>query len=222
MFASGGGGSASGGGRSFPALGFDPAEGDKGAVATVLMSLERAAVQLDEVSSRMTEALDVSDDWDGDAADDFHDYGDDLPKAFNSGAESMKAVAKALSTWSGQLAANQALADELERQAKKLKAELRPAGAAVDSAASAIPPAGNPHYNDRFDAYLAAADKWSTLNAALQKVIADADRLKARHRRQADAAASAIRGGPDDAFEPENDGWFVQLLDGVSEVSGIA
>jgi hypothetical protein len=209
--------------RSFPALGFDPAEGDRGAVATVLTSILRAAIQLDEVNTRMAEALDVSDDWSGDAADDFHDYGDDLPQAFGTGAESMKAVADALNTWSGQLAANQARADELEAQAKKLKAQLKTAAAAVDEAAGAIPrDTGNPNYTDRYNAYRDAADQWSELNSALQKVIADAERLKARHLREANAAASAIRGGPDDAFQPENDGWFVQTVDGIAKVSSIA
>src|SRR5207244_2059467 len=140
--------------RGFPALGFDPPEGDPGAVATALTAITEAAIQLEEVNSRMSEALDVSDDWDGDAADDFHDYGDDLPKAFGSGAESMKAVAEALSTWAGQLTANQALADELERRAKKLKEQLEAAADAMDEAAGAIPRnSGNPNYADRYDAY---------------------------------------------------------------------
>jgi hypothetical protein len=64
-------------------------------------------------------------------------------------------------------------------------------------------------------------DKWSVLNDELRKVIADAQRLKAKHLRQAGAAADAIRSGPDDAFQPQNDGWFVQVLDGIGVVSGI-
>lgn len=209
--------------RSFPALGFDPAEGDRGAVATVLTSILRAAIQLDEVNTRMAEALDVSDDWSGDAADDFHDYGDDLPQAFGTGAESMKAVADALNTWAGQLATNQALADQLEARAKQLKAQVKDAGAAMDEAAGAIPrDTGNPSYAERYDAFQRTVDTWSTLNTALRKVIDDAERLKARHLRGANAAASAIRGGPDDAFQPENDGWFVQTVDGIAKVSSIA
>jgi hypothetical protein len=209
--------------RSFPALGFDPAEGDRGAVATVLTSILRAGLQLKEVSTRMAEALDVSDDWSGDAAENFHDYGDDLPQAFGTGAESMQAVAEALSTWSGQLTANQARADELEAKAKKLKAQLKEAEAAMDEAASALPrDTGNPNYAERYDAYRRTVDTWSALNTALQMVIDDAERLKARHLREANAAASAVRSGPDDAFQPENDGWFVQVVDGVAKVSSIA
>lgn len=208
--------------RSFPALGFDPAEGDKGAVSTALISLGKAQLTLAEVAGRMSEALDVSDDWDGDTADDFHDYGDDLPKSFDTGAQAMKAASDALGTWGGQLSANQALADQYESTAKKLKQRLRDAADAMDEAAGALPrDTGNPHYAARYRTYLSTVDKWSELNGELQKVIADAQRLKARHLRQANAAADAIRGGPDDAFQPQNDGWFVQVLDGIGVVSGI-
>jgi uncharacterized protein YukE len=209
--------------RSFPALGFDPAPGDRGAVTTVLTSLGEAEVTLAEVAPRMAEAIKKSDDWSGDAADSFHSTGDDLPKAFNSGSESLQATTKALTTWGSQLVANQAQADQLEQRAKTLKAELKAAGHAMDEAAGNLPhDTGNPHYTARYDAYLSTVDKWSKLNSALQKVIDDAHRLQARHLREANTAASAIRSGPDDAFQPQQgEGWLMQAVGLVGKVSGL-
>jgi hypothetical protein len=117
--------------------------------------------------------------------------------------------------------ANQAQADELERKAKELKEKLTTAATAVDRTARAYGSASDSGKAAAYDTYLGAVNRWSELNTALQKVIADAQRLMARHLREANAAASAIRGGPDDAFETENDNWFVQFTDGVAKVSGI-
>ncbi|HEV2782103.1 MAG TPA: hypothetical protein VGX25_22150 [Actinophytocola sp.] len=211
-------------GRSFPALGFDPAEGDKGSVQAVLLSIATALETINATLPRLEEAATITDDadWGGSAAEEFSDHGDDLPMALGSGAESMSAAAEGLSTWAGQLAANQARADELERKAKELKERIKQAEAELADAAGAIPrDASNPQYQARYDAYLGAVDKCARLDDALRKVIDDATRLKARHLRQATEAADKIRSGPDDAFEPENDTWYVQTLDGVSKVSGI-
>jgi hypothetical protein len=210
--------------RSFPALGFDPAEGDTGAVQTVLLSMATALQTIVATLPRLEEAAKITDDaeWGGSAAEEFSDHGDDLPMALGSGAESMTAASEGLSVWAGQLAANQALADELERKAKKLKEQLKAANADLTQAAGAIPrDTSHPQYTARYDAYLGAVNSCARLDEALAKVIDDAKRLKAKHLRQANAAASKIRSGPDDAFEPENDTWYVQTLDGVSKVSGI-
>jgi hypothetical protein len=208
--------------RSFPALGFDPAEGDAGSVAAALFSLATALSAMQETAPRLQEALDVSDDWSGDAADDFHDYGDDLPTALNSGTESMNAAATSLSKWQTQLMANQELADQYEREAKRLKDKLETADREVDAAAKALGSAKGDDYQKIYDnRYLPAVNEWSNLNNALQRVIDKARRLKDKHRGQAEAAADGIKGGPDDAFKPESDGALVQVFDGVAKASGI-
>lgn len=208
--------------RSFPALGFDPAEGEPGSVAAALLSLATALTTMQETAPRLQKALDVSNDWWGDAADDFHDYGDDLPTALNSGTESMDAAAKALTKWQTQLIANQRLAEEYEREAKQLKEKLAAADRKVDSAAKALGAASGDRYREIYDnRYLPAVDEWSTLNNALRRVIEQAQRLKDKHRGQAQAAADGINKGPDDAFKPENDGALVQIFDGVAKVSGV-
>jgi hypothetical protein len=208
--------------RSFPALGFDPAEGEPGALAAALMSLSVARTTLHETGVRLGDALNVSGDWSGQAAEDFHDYGDDLPTALNSGAASMDAAMSALSKWQSQLMANQRLADQYEREAKQLKEKLEAADRKLDAAAKALGSAHGERYREIYDnRYLPAVHEWSDLNNALQRVIEKARRLKDKHRSQAEAAAAGINKGPDDAFQPESDGPFVQIFDGVAKASGV-
>jgi uncharacterized protein YukE len=209
--------------RSFPALGFDPTPGELSAVGTVLESLQNAFSQMRECSTRLLDAVSITDDseWGGSAAEEFSDHGDDLPQALNTGAESINAVGNALNSWAGTMAANQAKAEQLESKAKKLKEQLAEAGSQVDSAAGAIPRStDNPNYDTAYANFLDAVSKEAKLREALEQVIEDAKRLQAKHEREADTTAEAIRSGPDDAFKPENDGFGVQLLDGISAVSG--
>jgi uncharacterized protein YukE len=210
--------------RSFPALGFDPAPGELSAVQAVLVSLSDAVNTIATTLPRLEEACSITDDadWGGSAAEEFSDHGDDLPLALGTGIEAMGAVSEALSTWAGQLKANQDTAEELEDAARKLKQQLAAAENALSSAASTIPrDTGHPEYAQRQTAYLDQVDRTAKLDAALDAVIERAKRLESKHRREADAAASGIQGGPDDAFKPENDAWYVQTLDGVAKVSGI-
>lgn len=207
--------------RNFPALGFDPTPGNAGAVQEAVGKLLNAQVQLGECASRMSEALDVSDDWDGDAADDFHDYGDDLPKAFNSGSTSMANAAKALSTWYGQLTANQQETDRLEKEAEKAKADAEHARQREAAAAKHAASAG-PHEKN------AANAKWSdailcsvAADFAYNAVIGRAQLLKSKHLQQANAAAEGVKAGDDDSFQPESDGWLVQVVDGVAKTTDI-
>lgn len=210
--------------RSFPALGFDPAPGEVGAVQAVLLALATAIETAAATLPRLEEACTITDDadWGGSAAEEFSDHGDDLPMGLGKGIESMGAVADALGTWAGQLKANQDKAEDLENTARKLKQQIADAEDALTAAASAIPrDVGHPQYAERQAAYLDQVDRTAKLDAALDKVIADAKRLEAKHLREANAAADGVRSGPDDAFKPENDAWYVQTLDGVSKVSGI-
>lgn len=209
--------------RSYPHLGFDPAPGELSAVSSVLESLASAQTQMAECATRLLDAVKIADDseWGGDAAEEFSDHGDDLPKALDTGSQSIVAVGNSLNTWAGQLAANQAKAEELEAKARKLTDRLDKAGRAVDDAAGARPTSvSHPDYQTAEQDFLAAVAAEARLREELDKVIQDAKRLQAKHDREASAAAEAIRGGPDDAFKPENDGFGVQLLDGISVVSG--
>ncbi|HWM11229.1 MAG TPA: hypothetical protein VNO82_17865 [Solirubrobacteraceae bacterium] len=210
--------------RSFPALGFDPTPGETDAVQAVLLSMSRAMRTIAETLPRLEEAAQITDDadWGGSAAEEFSDHGDDLPQGLGKGAEAMGKAAEALGKWGGQMKANQDKAEDLEDKARKLKKQIAAANDAVSSAAGAIPrDASSPNYDSKYNAFLGAVDAAADLDAQLQQVIDDAKRLEAKHLREANAAADGVRSGPDDAFKPENDSWYVQTLDGVSRVSGI-
>jgi len=203
----------------FPALGFDPTPGESSAVQAVLLSMASAQQAIATTLPRLQDAAKITDsaDWGGSAAEEFSDHGDDLPQALGKGGESLGAATKALSTWSGQLTANQAKADELEAKAKRIKKDLEAAEADLESAAAAIPhDTGHPRYRERYDAFLKANEACGRLDDELRKVLDDAERLQAKHLREANSAAAGIRGGPDDAFEPENDSWYVQAFDGTA------
>ncbi|MGQ0839811.1 hypothetical protein [Actinokineospora sp.] len=208
--------------RSFPALGFDPAEGEVSSVQELLINLAQVQTMLAAVGPRLSEAIKIADDWDGSAAEEFSDHGDDLPLGIDKGAESMTKASTALATWGGQMKANQDKADDLEAKAKKLKKQLKAAEAAQDAAASAIPhDTTRRDYDDKYQAFLNTVDEAGDLRAQLEAVIADAERLKSKHLREANQAAEGLKSGPDDVFGVENDGWFVQTLDGIGKTSGI-
>ncbi|HYQ68400.1 hypothetical protein [Actinophytocola sp.] len=182
--------------RSFPALGFDPAPGEADAVQTLLLQLATAGELIDATLPRLEEAAKITDDaeWGGSAAEEFSDHGDDLPRGLGKGGEAIGAVASALSTWYGTLVANQARAEVLEAAARKLRARLA-----------------------TFDT---CTPESTAVSARLGRVVDDARRLEARHLRAANAAADAVRGGKDgDPFEPENDAWYVQAVDGIAVAS---
>lgn len=182
--------------RSFPALGFDPAEGDTDAVRALMLQIAAASEAIVVTLPRLQEAAKITDDaeWGGSAAEEFSDHGDDLPQGLGKGAEALTAVSTALADWFGKLTANQARADVLEAAAKKLKARL----ASFDE----------------------CNDETAALSTELARVVDEAERLRARHLREANATAEAVRAGADgDPFKPENDTWYVQGFDGVAKVA---
>ncbi|MFC4856626.1 hypothetical protein [Actinophytocola glycyrrhizae] len=179
--------------RSFPALGFDPTPGAADAVKTLMLRLATAAETIGTTLPRLTEATEITDDaeWGGSAAEEFSDHGDDLPRGLGRGGEAINAVTTALSSWFGRLTTNQARAEVLEAAAGKLRAKLA-----------------------TFDR---CTPESTAVSTQLARIVDDARRLAARHLREANATADAIREGRDgDPFAPENDTWYVQGLDGLA------
>jgi len=204
----------------FPALGFDPAPGQVGDVTAAAMRVARANQMIAVVLPRLQEACRVADDadWGGSAAEEFSDHGDDLPLGLGRGAEAMAEVAEALNTWSTTMAANQREADRLESEARKAEKALEDALDARTEAAGRLPhDSTSKEYQQRYPAFLGAVDAVGTARDRLERIRADARELEKKHLRQADGTADAIRSSPDDAFEVENDGWYVQAFDGIAK-----
>ncbi|MFL6140264.1 MAG: hypothetical protein ACJ72N_00150 [Labedaea sp.] len=205
-----GGGSGGGSTRSFPALGFDPAQGNQDAVQAVLLQLAAASEAIVETLPRLEEACKIADDadWGGSAAEEFSDHGDDLPLGLGTGAEALTTVSDALSGWFSTLSANQAQADTLEAEAKRLKDQVERA----ETELNAVRDCTKPDFQPRYQAYAAATE-------ALDRVVEQARKLKAKHLRAANETADKIRSASDDAFTVERDTWYVQGFDGLAKTA---
>ncbi|MGH3993024.1 MAG: WXG100 family type VII secretion target, partial [Pseudonocardiaceae bacterium] len=84
---------------SYPGLGFDPTPGEPGAVQAVLDTFATAGENIASILPQLQSAVSTADGWDGDAAEEFSDYGDDIPNGLAEGAESMGQAADALVVW---------------------------------------------------------------------------------------------------------------------------
>lgn len=209
---------------SFPGLGFDPTPGELSSVGATLDALQNAAQLIGEVSPRLADAVVVTDsaEWGGSAAEEFSDHGDDLPQGLNTGMAAISTAGAALAEWFGQMAKNQRHAEELEAKARKLQNDLEAAEQTMHAAGDAVPMVTNhPDYARLKGAWNDAVEARDGIAADLDALIARAHRLEAKHAREADAAADAVRSAQsDDPFAPEKDGFGPQVLDEISKVSG--
>ena len=123
--------------------------------------------------------------WTGAAADAYRSNVATLPAALTDTGTSMSTAVRVLTTWFGRLVANKRETERLDALAGRLRAAL----------ANAPEPAR------------------AELNAELDRTIAAAVRLRARHLRQAVEAALSLDGSP-------LPGWPEPVVDGVAHTSG--
>jgi hypothetical protein len=206
--------------RSFPAIGFDPAPGDLGAVRAAVQSMGDVARELVPCAEQMNHVL-HPDSWTGTAADGFRAAGADIPRSLVSGANSLSRAGQALMTWAGQLSVNQIHADELERQMAAANAAQATEEAAMwrtwpggDPTSGQTPP---PAYQR---AAAACRHAYDTGNAVYAKAVD----LLAKHTAQATTAAAAIRGaGGNQPFEPtQHESGIMQVVDTLTSIAGYA
>jgi uncharacterized protein YukE len=207
---------------AYPGLGFDPTPGEPGAVQAALQTFATAGEQIGQILPQLQSAVEVADGWDGDAAEEFSDYGDDIPNGLAEGAESMGQAADALITWFGQLVNNKAQAEALDAMARKLKRQLDAAWEAERDASFALSTAVSPRAQASAREDLdTAVQAIGTLQTELDIVLDEARQLQQTHLDQANAAADAIRGAKGDAFQPVS--WFAQATgvagSALSEIS---
>ncbi len=198
----------------YPGLGFDPTPGEPGAVQAVLDRFADVGQQIATIVPELQSAVKVADGWSGDAAEEFSDYGDDIPNGLIEGAESMGKAAEALITWFGQLVDNKAQTEVLDALARKLKRQIEAAWDAVSAAQHAVDTAVSPKAVTAARTGLGdATSALGTLQAQLDIVIDEARQLERTHLAQAEAAAGALRGAGGDAFQP---------VSGLSQAVGVA
>lgn len=197
--------------REFPALGFDPAPGDPGAVASAARSVERAGQTFGEASATVTRLNSAG--WTGDAAGAFRGQLDDLPRDLDLAARSHRTAARTLSGYATALQVRQRRADDLESRADELRRQRQAAIAEVDRLAARTAPDGSADLAALRSRYGAARSRADGLAGDLAAVLTDARRLKGEHESAARSAAGTIRGVTDAPYEEP--GWLSRAWSSV-------
>ena len=188
--------------RSYPGLGFDLTPGEPGAVQGVLESFANAGQLISAVLPDLQNAVSTADGWEGDAAEEFADYGDDIPKGLTEGAESMGKASDALVAWFAQLTSNKSQAEVLDAMARRLKAQIEATWDQLRDAQFALGNTVNAESRAAAqDQVNALATRLGTLRADLDIIIDEAKQLQQTHLDQANAAAAAVSGAAG-GFQP--------------------
>ena len=127
--------------REFPALGFDPAPGDVGAVSAAAGGAGAAGRTFGDASASVSRLN--SSGWAGEAAEAFRGQLKDLPRDLDLAARSFQTAARALSDYGGGLQARQRRAGELEFRAEELRRRQAAAVAEVNRIAGRTAPEGS-------------------------------------------------------------------------------
>src|SRR5215218_2630796 len=214
--------------RVFPALGFDPAPGDPGAVASAARSVDRAGQTFGDASANVNRLN--SSGWTGAAADAFRGQLKDLPRDLDLAARSHQRAARTLSTYATDLIGRQRRAVELESRAAVLRQQEASAVAEVNRLAARTVPAGSAEFASLRSRYDSARGRATSLGSELQDVIAEARRLHGEHRSAAGAAARAIRGVADAPYREPGwlsrawssvKGWISEHADVLAKISSV-
>ncbi|HET9138694.1 putative T7SS-secreted protein, partial [Actinophytocola sp.] len=113
---------------TYQGLGFDPVPGDPDAVAATAARFTAAAEALAAVDPAVRRAGAATADWQGAAAEAFRARLRDTPAGFEERRQGLRRAAAALEDWAGVLAANRRRAEELDREARRLRGRIAAAG----------------------------------------------------------------------------------------------
>jgi uncharacterized protein YukE len=214
--------------RDFPALGFDPAPGDPGAISSAAADVAGTGKVFGDASANVAKLN--SSGWTGDAADAFRGQLKDLPRDLDLAARSHRTAATTLTDWSSGLTARQRRAAELESQAAELRRRESAAVAEVNRLAGQTAPSGSPEFTRLKSQYDSARSTATTLGSDLQDVIAQARRLLGEHRSAASEAAGKIRGVADAPYKEPGwlsrawssvKGWIADHADVLAKISSV-
>ncbi|HEY6744594.1 MAG TPA: hypothetical protein VI357_02635 [Mycobacteriales bacterium] len=214
--------------REFPALGFDPAPGDPGALSSAAADVAGTGKVFGDASAHVSRLN--SSGWTGDAADAFRGQLKDLPRDLDLAARSHQTAARALTDYQTGLVSRQRRATELETQAAELRRRESAAVAEVNRLAGQTAPSGSPEYARLKSQYDSARSTATTLGSELQEVIAQARRLHGEHRSAASTAAGTIRGVAEAPYKEPGwlsrawssvKGWISDHADVLAKISSV-
>ena len=208
---------------AFPALGFDPAPGDPGAVSLLSREARRVTTQVGSLGDDLRQLGEVHALWQGTAAQEFVQLFTQLPDSLRATEKAFSILAERLCGWEVTLLELQAAARALEVEAQAVM-DRRASRWHTSSARDAVPvppirfgPIGAPTGPD--DAQIAQARAHVAalqLQAECAAILARAHKLQQRAEKEGDKVAAAVRTAT--AFAPPPPGIFEQLGDWFSEV----
>ncbi len=168
-------------------LGFDPTPGELGSVSEAIARFRAAAEAIADVSPALRRADELSQDWQGNAADAFRARLRDTP---SGETERLHRAADVLDGWASTLLANKRRTEELDEQALRLRDRLRSAQDLLQDKQNARDLAGS---NAAAEADVASVTTLITdLESELDKVLDKARRLARDHQRAAGAVADEL------------------------------
>ncbi|MCF3125592.1 hypothetical protein IPZ68_38745 [Streptomyces arenae] len=203
----------------YPALGFNPAPGDRDTVKALHRKLVSCAEVLNDTHAVVTKLMDGSY-WEGDAAVAYREQLQDgpLPKNLQNAANSIAKAARQLSRWEGELEGLQSRARRLNEDAKDAREALRKAKGAAESAGD--DPDLDEKKGSRHDsakkALTRANARVEDAEAELERILGRARKLAYEHEEKAGRRATKIRDATD-KLAPHEPGWFESALDWVKE-----
>ncbi|WP_069885560.1 putative T7SS-secreted protein [Streptomyces luteocolor] len=203
----------------YPALGFNPAPGDRDTVKALHRKLVSCAKVLNDTHAVVTKLMDGSY-WEGDAAVAYREQLQDgpLPKNLQNAANSIAKAARQLSRWEGELEGLQSRARRLNEDAKDAREALRKAKGAAESAGD--DPDLDEKKGSRHDsakkALTRANARVEDAEAELERILGRARKLAYEHEEKAGRRATKIRDATD-KLAPHEPGWFESALDWVKE-----
>ncbi|HST63627.1 MAG TPA: hypothetical protein VLM05_00440 [Mycobacteriales bacterium] len=214
--------------REFPALGFDPAPGDAGALDAAAADVAATGKVFGDASANVSRLN--SSGWTGDAADAFRGQLKDLPRDLDLAARSHQTAARALTDYQSGLVSRQRRAAELETRAADLRRREQSAVAEVNRLAGQTAPSGSPEFARLKSQYDSARSTATTLGSDLREVLAQARRLHDEHRSAASTAAGRIRDVADAPYKEPGwlsrawssvKGWIADHADALAKISSV-
>ena len=192
--------------RTFPALGFDPAPGDVGAVSGLAAAYGRMGTVTSDAQKLMGQAGNAAPGWTGTASDGFRAKAGEFPAPLASAAASLRDAASALEGWAADLGAMRVTADDLEARAKQAMDQLARLRAEAESAI--LPP--DPELRRRLietarRAIDAAQEELDAVRAAARRLLEQhAELARDVARRLKSLYDEVFPNGPPTPLDPEN------------------
>lgn len=180
-------------GGGFDGLGFDPAPGDPRRVAALAESIAAAGRHSAEAHDAVGAAVTASQPWQGAAADEFRRRGAAVPHRLAAQRDGAAPAADALFEWASTLADLRRRAEQLDGQARPIRARLADAEQLVDEWTTALSVAST-RTRPAAAATLAGHERTrDAVRAELDSVLARARALAEEHRAAAERTAARLR-----------------------------